>query len=80
MSKSGMVFQVPELCKYVLWLYATLDLADSSTSLKCLTAGCSVSYRFVGYTNDKAIPVAKFTAPCKFYFICSIEVLPVLIL
>jgi hypothetical protein len=45
---------------------------DSSTSLKCLTAGCSVSHCFVNYTNDKAIPVAKFVASCKFEFLSQV--------
>lgn len=69
MPESGMVFQVPELCDNVFWFYSILDPADSSSSLECLTAGRTVSNCFVNYTDDKAIPVAKFTASCKLYCI-----------
>ena len=40
--------------------------------LQCLTAGCLVSNCLINYTNDKAIPVAKFVASRKFTLSCKI--------
>jgi hypothetical protein len=65
MPKSGMVLlSIVTMCFSFMLSFFPLIVA----LLKCLTAGCLVSNCLINYTNDKAIPVAKFVASRKFYY------------
>jgi len=74
--------QIVVICPNLVWFYLSIVTMYFSfmlsffplivALLKCLTAGCLVSNCLINYTNDKAIPVAKFVASCKFTISCKI--------